>query len=233
MGTQLRSRPHLVAELTRGVTLPIEQLKDEHIEVLSEGLRCAFAKVSENAPDFVASDTEPELTALMQARLSSMIDEDALWGVLVLSVSRGSEIPSFDGSHIEKRPDLSITLTNRDARFPLVVEAKILDRSSSKTISLYCRKGIRRFVDGEYAWGSCEAFMIGYVRDGSTINATLRAFLSRPSAKQHYLVEVLPVAAGRGTTDFAYTRHRRNFVYANPQSPNTPGPISIWHLWLG
>ena len=233
MGTEIRPRPELVAELTRGVTLPIKQLNDEHIEVLSEGLRCAFAKVSESAPDFVASGTEPELTALMQARLNSMINEDALWGQLVLSVGRGSEIPSFDGSHLEKRPDLSITLTNRDARFPLVIEAKILDRSSSKTISLYCRDGIRRFVDGEYAWGSCEAFMIGYVRDGSTIDATLREFLSRPSAKQRYLVEVLPVAAGSGITDFAYTRHGRNFAYVNQPPPNTPGPISIWHLWLG
>ena len=100
------------------------------------------------------------------------------------------------------------------------------------TISLYCREGIRRFLDGEYSWGRSEAFMIDYVRDGSTIDATLRAFLSRPSARQRYLVEDLLVAAGRGTTDFAYTRHGRNFVYANQQSPNTPGPISIWHLWL-
>lgn len=233
MGTKILPRPELVAELTRGVTLPIEQLNDEHIEVLSEGLRCAFAKVSERAPNCVASGTEPELTALMEARLNSMINEDVLWGQLVRSVARGSEIASFDGSHIEKRPDLSIALTNRDARFPLEVEAKILDRTTSKTVSRYCSKGVRRFVQGDYSWGRREAFMIGYVRDGSTIATTLRAFLSRPRAKQHYLVSDLPVAVGSGTTDLAYTRHGRSFVYANQPLSNTPGPISIWHLWLG
>ena len=231
-----RVRPRLdqVAELTRGVRLPLAPIKDEHIEILAEGLRHAFRDVRARAPETVSLGGEPEVTAMMQARLNRLIHEDSLWRQLVLWVARGSESISFDGSHLEKRPDLSIVLSAADRRFPLEAEAKILDIAASKTVALYCDKGIRRFVEGEYAWGTREAFMIGYVRDGSSINATLAAFLSKTITLQphRYRVESLPVPVGSGSSDLAYTRHGRNFVYASQPPPNTPGSISIWHLWL-
>ena len=231
-----RARPRLdqVAELTRGVRLPLAPIKDEHIEILAEGLRHAFHYVRTRAPDTVSSGGEREVTALMQARLNKLIQENPLWRQLVLWVARGSESISFDGSHLEKRPDLSIVLSAVDLRFPLVAEAKILDIAASKTTALYCKNGIRRFVEGEYAWANCEAFMIGYVRDGSSIDVTLNAFLSTAMISQpdRYRVEVLPVPVGSWPSDLAYTRHGRNFVYGSQPPPNSPGAISIWHLWL-
>ena len=67
-----RVRPRLdqVAELTRGVRLPLAPIKDEHIEILAEGLRHAFHYVRTHAPNTVSSGGEPEVTALMQARLN-------------------------------------------------------------------------------------------------------------------------------------------------------------------
>ena len=147
-------------------------------------------------------------------------------------VGRGTESISFDGSHLEKRPDLSIVLSGRERRFPLVAEAKVLDAAASKTVTQYCKDGIRRFVEGEYAWGGREAFMIGYVRDGSSIDATLGGFLARDSHPQRYRVEALPIAARAGSSLLAHTRHGRDFVYGGRRAPNGPGPISIWHLWL-
>ena len=85
---------------------------------------------------------------------------------LVLWVGRGSESSSFDGSQLEKRPDPSIVLSGTDPRFPLVAEVTILYAPASKTVALYCEHGIRRFVEGEYAWANGDAFMIPYVRDG-------------------------------------------------------------------
>ena len=116
----------------------------------------------------------------------------------------------------------------------MVAEAKILDAATSKTAELYCDKGIRRFVEGEYAWGNREAFMIGYVRDGSSINTTLKACLSKAmdSHPDRYLVEALPLPVGSNSSDLAYTRHGRDFVYGSQRPPNRPGPISLWHLWL-
>ena len=112
-------------------------------------------------------------------------------------VARGKESLSFDGSHLEERPDLSLNLTRRDLRFPLVVEAKILDAASGKTRNLYCEQGLRRFLEGKYAWGTREAFMLAYVRDGSSITATLNPFLSGTvvDGTPGYLVEELPTSA--------------------------------------
>ena len=233
-GPAVRPRHDQVAELTRGVRLPLAPIADEHLEILAEGLRRAFDDIRAHAPTKVATGQEPEVTALMQARLNRLIQEDSLWRQLVLWVGRGTESISFDGSHLEKRPDLSIVLSGAERRFPLVAEAKIIDAAASKTATVYCKNGIRRFVEGEYAWGNREAFMIGYVRDDSSIDTTLKTVLSKAAAlhPHRYLVEALPVLVGSGSSDLAYTRHGREFVYASQRPPNTPGPISVWHLWL-
>ena len=230
----VRPRYDQVAELTRGVRLPLAPIAGDHLEILAEGLRKAFADIRADAPDTVAAGEEPEVTALMQSRLNRLIDGEPLWGQIVLWVGRGTESISFDGSHLEKRPDLSIVLSGADRRFPLIAEAKILDATASKTTRLYCEHGIRRFVQGEYAWGNREAFMIGYVRDGSSIDPTLKDFLSSAAVSDPdaYLVEALPVPVGTGPSDLAYTRHARSFVYRSQTSPKRPAPISLWHLWL-
>ena len=231
----VRPRQDQVAELTRGVRLPFAPVADEHLQILAECIRQAFDDIRGRTPDTVAKGEEPEVTALMQARLNRLIHEDSLWGQLVLWVGRGTESVSFDGSNLEKRPDLSIVLSGVERRFPMVAEAKIIDAAASKTIALYCKNGIRRFVEGEYSWASREAFMIGYIRDGSSIDPTLSAFLSTAMTSQpdRYRVETLPVPVGSRPSDLAYTRHGRNFLYSNQSPPNRPGSISIWHLWLG
>ena len=230
----VRPRPDQVASLTRGVRLPLAPIPDDLLEILAEGLSQAFHDIRADSPPTVTTGDEPEVTALMQARLNRMINEDTLWRQLVNYVARGTDSISFDGSHIEKSPDLSIVLSDAELRFPLVAEAKILDAAMSKTVALYCKAGIRRFVDGEYAWGNREAFMIGYVRDDSSIDQTLKAFLSKAAVTDPhcYLVETLPVPVGTDPSDLAYTRHGRSFVYGNQRPPNRPGPISVWHLWL-
>ena len=229
-GPAVRPRPDQVAELTRGVRLPLAPITDDHLEILAECLSQAFHDVRADAPPTVTTGDEPEVTALMQARLNRMINEDTLWRQLVNYVGRGVETISFDGARLEKRPDLSIVLSGAELRFPLVAEAKILDATTSKTVALYCKAGIRRFVDGEYAWGNREAFMIGYVRDGSSINAALTPFLS--NAVHRYRVQSLPVTVRTSPSDLARTRHGRDFIYASQRPPNSPGPISLWHLWL-
>ena len=229
-----RPRHDQVAELTRGVRLPLAPISDDHLQILAEVIRQAFYDVRVHAPSTVCTGEEPEVTALMQARLNGMIGEDPLWRQLVLWVGRGAESISFDGSRLEKRPDLSIALSGAERRFPLVAEAKILDAAASKTARLYCENGIRRFVQGEYAWGNREAFMIGYVRDGSSIDPTLKTLLSKAAVSDpdRYMVEVLPVPVGADSSDLAYTRHGRSFVYGSQRPPNRPGTISLWHLWL-
>lgn len=233
--TAIRVRPDQVAELTRGFQLPLPAIEADHLTIIAEHLFRAFNEVRAQSPGTVTSGVEAEVTALMEARLNTLIEEDILWSQLVLCVARGKESLSFNGSHLEKRPDLSIYLSNRARSFPLIAEAKILDSASARTEALYCDYGLRRFVEGEYAWANREAFMIAYVRDGSTIDTTLKPFLAGAMTRIpcDYLVEELPTRAGNDSSDLAHSRHGRVFVYTNQKPPtDQPGPIVIWHLWL-
>ena len=232
--TSIRPRPDQIAELTRGLQLPLPAVSSVHLNIIAEGLFQAFGDIRSQAPTIVASGTEAEVTALLEARLNAMIEDKPLWRQLVLCVARGKESLSFDGSSLEKRPDLSIYLSNRNRSFPLIAEAKIIDAAASKTETLYFDNGIRRFVEGEYAWGNREAFMIAYVRDGSSISTKLTPFLSNAISQSPpgYLVEGLPVVTGSGGLDLALTRHGRSFVYPSLSDMPEPGPISVWHAWL-
>ena len=229
----VRPRPDQVAELTRGIQLPLPAIENVHLEILAECLRAAFDDLCLRHPTVMASGDEPEVTALMETCLNGLIDEDLLWGQLVGWVARGKETISFDGSHLEKRPDLSIYLSDRTRHFPLVAEAKILD-GTNRNVTSYCKQGVLRFVKGEYAWGNREAFMVGYVRDGSSIDTKLKPHLARAMALNPpgYLVKEIPVHVGSGALDLAYTRHGREFHYSSQALPNSPGAIAVWHLWL-
>lgn len=231
MSSALAPRPDQIAELTRGLDLPLAAIDDLHLQILAEGVAQAFRDIRLNAPSTVAGGDEAELTALLETRLNAMIEEDPLWRQLVACVVRGKESLSFDGTHLEKRPDLSIHLTERSRRFPLIAEAKIIDAAKGET--LYCGQGIRRFLNGEYGWGGREAFMIAYVRDGSTLSARLAPYLASPAQAAAYAVQDGLVAHDPAFGDSGQTRHGRSYLYAHmPPPANDPGPIDLWHLWL-
>jgi hypothetical protein len=227
----LLPRPDQIAELTRGVDLPLAAIDDVHLHVIADGVAQAFKDIRQSAIGTVATGDEAEVTALLEARLNRMIEEDQVWRQLVASVVRGKESLSFDGSHLEKRPDLSIHLTARTRRFPLIAEAKIIDATRGE--HLYCSQGLQRFLNGEYGWGGREALMIAYVRDGTTIATRLEPYLALPAQATSYSVENAPTSLGLGTCDAARSGHGRSFLYGHTTPPaNDPGAIALWHLWV-
>jgi hypothetical protein len=234
-GPAIRPRPDQISELTRGLSLPLPEIQTDHLEIIAECLLRAYLDILKSEPQTVSSGSEAEVTALMEACLNTLIGEDPLWGQLVRNVARGKESLSFDGSHLEKRPDLSIYLTDRARNFPLIVEAKILDATAGKTERLYCEQGLLRFINGEYAWGAREAFMMAYVRDNSSIETKLTPFLLSTVTKKQsiYLVEELPFPLEIIDVDLARSRHGRTFAYTHQEPPmDSPGSIVLWHLWL-
>jgi hypothetical protein len=227
-------REDQVAELTRGQSLPLAPLHEIHLIFIAEMLRRAWSDLLVERRSTLVSEGEPEVNALIETRLNALLDDDELWSQLVRGVARGKETISYDGSHLEKRPDLSIHLTDRSPSFPLVVECKLIDARSRKKIDLYCNDGVVRFVRGEYAWATREAFMLAYVRDGSTISSCLEPFLaqSRTNLPDVYLTEALPEPIGGSDMHLARSNHHREFRYIG-QSQDSPGTIAIWHLWIG
>jgi hypothetical protein len=224
-----------VAALVSGVKLPLEPIGEEFLDIIVEGLSSAFEDARAAAPTTVANENEAAVTALLETHLNRKIDEDPFWRMLVASVGRGTESVNFDGTRLETRPDLSITFSERSRRFPLIVEAKIVDHQSGKTSKLYCDDGIARFLNGDYAWGCQEAFMLAYVRDASPQLSTLQARLSTTNKSVDPPYGTLEGPSKRCTNigELAITRHARAFTYpCQPAPDHTPGDIRLWHLWL-
>jgi hypothetical protein len=230
----IHPRVDQIDELTRGLRLPLPAMKMEHLDIIVESLSRAFDDIRTRHQGKVDSGNEAEVTALLVGRLNALLEQDPFWGQLVVCVARGTETVSFDGSHLEKRPDLSISLSSRQRNFPLIAEAKIIDSAAAKTEAQYCENGLCRFLNGDYAWANQEALMVAYVRDGSSINGRLTPFLSKAMKQKppRYSVEELPSSPRNGTGDRAWSKHGRGFVYNHQAPPANPGAISILHLWL-
>ena len=233
-GTSLHSRKDQIAELTRGVQLPLDPLEDIHLDIIAEMLALAWDDLYISQENTLKTGAEAEVTALMESRLKFLLDEDSLWSNMVHTIVRGNETVSFDGTHLEVRPDLSIYLTARDRRHPLVVECKLIDASTEKTAGQYCSDGLVRFIEGKYAWATREAFMLAYVRDGTSISTALTPVLvkNQQTNPDPYRTEAVPEFADHSTLDLARSRHGRIFSYPVAAPNNKPGPISLWHLWV-
>ncbi len=204
-----------------------------HLILIAKVLRRAWSDLLLDRRAILLSGGETEVNTLIETRLNALLEEEGPWSQLVRDVARGKETVSYDGSHLEKRPDLSIHLTDRSPSFPLIVECKVIDAQSKKKINLYCNDGVARFVRGEYGWATREAFMLAYVRDGSTISSCLEPFLtqSRTKLPDTYRTDSLPASIGGSDILLARSRHNREFSYLG-QSNSGPGTIELWHLWI-
>ena len=235
ISTSLTPRHNQIDLLTRGLELPFDSLREEHLSAIADVLVIAWTDLLRSEPTTLLSGTEAEINALMETRLGQLLDEYPLWEQMVRCVTRGKESLSFDGAHLEKRPDRSIHLTARSQAFPLIVECKLIDAPNRKGADLYCSNGIRRFVNGDYSWATQEALMLGYVRDSSSIAGALNPILaaSRSRAPEPYAIEEMPQAVSPSSADLARSRHGRSFRYPTRRPPrDVPGAITLWHLWL-
>ena len=98
--SQIHPRPDHIAELTRGLSLPLPVLDPLHMKVIASGLALAARSVSLDHPVIWTAGSEAEINAIVETRLNRLIDEDTRWNQLVDSVVRGKETLSFDGSHL-------------------------------------------------------------------------------------------------------------------------------------
>ena len=230
----LRPRDDQIAELTRGQRLPLDPIAEPHLDVIFETVARVWQELKSERSQALMGGSEAEINALLESRLNSLWRTDPLWSQLVSSVARGKESLSFDGTHLEKRPDLSIYLTGKHPSFPVVVECKLIDHDSGKGVDLYCSNGIVRFVTGQYAWANSEAIMIAYIRDTSSVEEHLSPFLAagverRPDPWQTHR---LPTVAAGLRSMISSSHHLRSFSYPAGVGSGEPGNIAIWHLWL-
>jgi hypothetical protein len=99
--------------------------------------------------------------------------------------------------------------------------------------TVYCDKGVARFVRGEYAWAMPHALMIGYADPKYTILAKLKEAVSKRGTA---LKTNGTVTKCQGLSPGVYaqypheTKHERGFTY--PQTNTIAPEILLRHIWL-
>ena len=111
------------------------------------------------------------------------------------------------------------------------VEAKIADKAHG--LNLYGKHGIRRFVDGEYAWAMPSALMLCYAGDGWKAAIELDQWLNHSDTKAKFKNRSKamrdPDLTGK-TAEVWRSEHDRDGLYAS--ATHGPGPLTLHHIWL-
>ena len=151
-------------------------------------------------------------------------------------ITREPKVRNYDGSSLDKMPDMLIRLFDRGVFIPsqdgLFIECKPVDPDHSAGVH-YCNKGIIRFVRGEYAWAMTSALMIGYVRDGYSISPKLTKALEEHGKEVSTIALPYPCQLskpGKNNEVVHVSQHLRtfNYVETRQQAP----AITLRHLWL-
>lgn len=151
------------------------------------------------------------------------------------TVEREPKVCNFDGSQLDKMPDLVFRL-NRDqlpvlaSHHGLFVECKPVDKDHPAGQD-YCDAGLQRFVDGGYAWTMQDALMLAYVRDGRSIARNLIPAIAPRRKKLGVLQEPVPLdESGASSVDGLHVSlHVRVFRW--PDGRGRACNIRVFHSW--
>jgi len=162
---------------THGIeyTLPHPQIPQRTVLLLCMVIKRAWRLLEEMPPSGFALQSADEdtitqiLVEIIENRLRKNGELEGFNCALFGKVTRDQKIPNVDKKHPDKMPDIFFDLrrdqlailSDQDGLF---VECKPVDRNHP-ILSFYCKKGLVRFVSGDYAWAMQDALMVGYVKD--------------------------------------------------------------------
>lgn len=219
---------------------PFPEWSDALLDCIDSAIKTAWNKVTVSS-DEKHTELENHLTNRLEYELHQMLDVENPIGFnrsRFQSPVRGAESCDYQDKSISKKPDLTIRLVDmrpgiRDGRQDaMFIECKLLD--VDKRPLAYIENGIRRFVDGEYAWAMPHAIMLGYVFDKSALPGALMRCFARNKAKDTVMRcapsggALVSIATMRKPDTFRSSHSR---TWSHPEYGD-PGPINIYHIWL-
>jgi len=151
---------------------------------------------------------------------------------LIQNVEREAKIHDFNYAHPDKMPDLVVRLVGRPhtvkpTQDGVFIECKPVD-ARHKVLTHYCKKGIQRFIVGEYAWTLLTGVMVAYVRPSYKIDPDLTKTLRNWAGVALERCQDSP--GYRFAQPVHISTHSRKFKYkgSSRQAPD----VTIRHLWL-
>ncbi len=220
--------------------LPYPRLQGVVVRAVEAALVEAWCRILRHA-DRVALDNvgEDSITNPLVDELCRMLTDGwgAFRGETYAAVIKSEEIKDRSGRSLQMKPDISVRLLNPPAcvleqrYYAIFIEAKIIQKPG-KAVRLYYGKGVKRFIDGAYAWKMQQAILCAYVLDGSRLVPDLSdALAARGTALSVATDDTLRFGDGVNRAEIAHTLHPRRWTYTAPNS-GTPGPITLSHVWL-
>ncbi len=226
-----------VGFFTHGIDhiLPHPQIPQRTILLLCEVIKRAWQLLEEMPPSgFLLQSADEDtitqvLVEIIEDRLRKNDEIDGFNCALFGRVTRDQKITNVDKKHPDKMPDIFFDLKRdrlaiRSSQDGLFVECKPVDRKHT-IFSCYCKKGLVRFVNGDYAWAMQDALMVGYVKEPYSFKKFASVLDKKKSA-------ALKTTNHSAVDEYAIYRssHKREFEW--PESRAQACPISVVHLWL-
>jgi hypothetical protein len=190
----------------------------------------------------ICAATEDEITERLHMILGELhtAGNDIVLGLSQFETPvREGNVRSFDGKHLDCQPDLTFRPlrgyieTGNTVPTAIFIECKPIDKAHP-VASTYCRAGLIRFVNGDYAWAVDRAMMLAYVRNVCALPKGLSSCLENAKLAlemnlQGRLETISPTANGDVVCQ---SRHDRNFCLPDLGRRKPVGLITVHHLWL-
>lgn len=222
----------------QGFALPHPMVSVSVFMAMEEAITLAWTILHTSPPrpfDPVTANENTYTTHLHEILEDHLLDSGLVGGFDgdTFSGIKRPEVRNFNGQKPSKKPDMVAYLADRPnvkrSQDGLFIECKPVDAKHSLTGD-YCKEGIHRFVDGDYAWAMTEALMVGY----NTVHKKPSHALMDPFRKQAKIVLAIgnlqDCPSSPHQPPVAISQHKRIFPIG-PTGQTAP-PIQLRHLWL-
>jgi len=207
-------------------SIPYSPWPPVFIETIENAIFTAWEALRSLDPD-LDKKNETQITAALQESLIELLNQNSVDGFAceIFSVpTRDASVSDYKGN-IEKKPDL--TFYCHTVRPVCVLRAQFYECKPIGSCNVYIGEdGLRRFLDGRYAWAMPHAGRIAYVKRRRKVNA-LDELTSKLGIPQ-LLVGTPTETLSTGGYPVITTEHQRSFKVEG----QAPGNICIRHLWL-
>ncbi|WP_072907888.1 hypothetical protein [Malonomonas rubra] len=217
--------------------LPHPKISPRTLLLLCRVIQKAWQALKENPPSGFDLETADEDT-ITQILVDEIIERvlrkngtvDGFNCALFGRVTREPKISNYNKKHPDKMPDIHFDLrrdqlailSDQDGLF---VECKPVD-SKHTAFSCYCKKGLIRFVNGDYAWAMQNALMVGYVKKPYSFKHLASALDGNNESINLKTIRHSPVPK----LSIYSSNHRREFEW--PGDSGSASQIEVLHLWL-